>query len=246
MIERTEIERLDLVARAEATKTLLVRSRIPITVLSAFIVLLAFVSEASFYETLVVRALAILAVATTAMLWMNSRYSPHAVAFLFFMILVGALLVDDPDSRTALSLSAKYAGCAILLSAGYAWATNAIPFGTAQSEEFDAERLQVDEWIALLTAPKDTDPLVEFSKRSFWTGHWTYRLLDAGSCWVTAKFKTRNTTRLLQCRVLERNAVRMTVRPGGELDIQMGRTSVPSVEVSPEMRDCLLKFLRNS
>jgi len=58
--ERAEIERLDLVARAEAVKASLTRNAVVVfTFLSAFIILLAMISEASYYETLVVRLLAV-------------------------------------------------------------------------------------------------------------------------------------------------------------------------------------------
>jgi hypothetical protein len=65
MKEKSKIERLDLVARAEVTKAAISRARVPLTILSLFFVFLAVISAASPNETLAVRVLAVLAVATT-------------------------------------------------------------------------------------------------------------------------------------------------------------------------------------
>ena len=88
MTDHIQIERLDLVARAEATKIILSRARVPSTFVAAFMVLLAVVSKAPFYETLAVSILAILAVVTTIMLWMRSRYAVCALAVLFFATVI--------------------------------------------------------------------------------------------------------------------------------------------------------------
>lgn len=245
MTDRTQIERLDLVARAEATKIILSRTRVPVTFVAAFVVLLAVVSEASFYETSVVSILASLAVVTTIMLWMRSRYAPGALAVLLFAtVIAGSFITDDPDAHTLLGSTSRYVGFALLLFAGYRWATNAMPFIAAHSEGLENERYQVGNWIKILTSPGRTDPVAEFSTKSFWTGYWTYRILDAGSCWVIAKFKTRNTGRLLQCRVRVRGGVRVAESADRELSITMGDTSVSPVEASPEMSELLLKWFR--
>jgi len=179
------------------------------------------------------------------MLWMLSRYAPGALAVLLFAtVIAGSFIADDPDAHTLLGLVSAYVGFAILLLAGYRWATNALPFIAAHSKGLENERYQVEDWIKILTSPGRTDPVAEFSTKSFWTGCWTYRLLDAGSCWVVAKFKTRNTGRLLQCRVRERGAVRVAESAGRELSIAMGDISVSPVEVSPDMRELLLKWFR--
>lgn len=247
MTDHTQIERLDLVARAEATKIVLSRTRVPVTFVAAFIVLLAVSSAASFYETATVRILAILAVVTTIMLWMRSRYAPGALAVLLFAtVIAGSFITDDPDANTLLGSTSRYVGFALLLFVGCRWATNAMPFIAAHSEGLENERCQVKGWIKILISPCRTDPVAEFSTKSFWTGYWTYRLLDAGHCWVVAKFKTRNTGRLLQCRVRERGAVRVAESVDRELSIAMGDTSVSPVEASPEMRELLLKWCRSA
>jgi hypothetical protein len=51
--ELSELDRLDLAARAQVTEAVAAYARVAMIVVSVFTVLLAFGSEASFYETLV-------------------------------------------------------------------------------------------------------------------------------------------------------------------------------------------------
>jgi drug/metabolite transporter superfamily protein YnfA len=210
------------------------------TILSLFFVLLAVISGASFYETVAVRVLAMLAVVTTAMLWKGSRYAAYALAILVFAVLIGAWLpFDDPDSHTMLGATANVVGYAILLFGGYRWWTNGLPFITAQSAELEMERSQVREWVKVLNSSEGTDKVIEFSSKSFVRGYWTYRLLNTGFCWLIAKFKTGNMDRLRGCRVLGLDAVHVTNQPGGKLHIVMGERTIQGVEISAVMRDRL-------
>jgi len=239
----TEIERLNLAARAETAKGLLYRNRIPFTFVSAFFVLFAVISTASFYETLAVRLLALLAVATTVMLWLKRRQAVYFLPILLFAVAVGAWLFDDPDYHTFLGSMTRCVISAMLLFVGYRWWTNAAPLVRAQSEAFEKERSQVDQWLSSLRCPRASDNIVELSTRSFLTGDWTYRLLHTGAFWVVAKFKFGNLARLLDCRICGKDDVRVADRPGGMLVVQMGDHSISPVDVSPEMRGRLLHLL---
>jgi hypothetical protein len=243
--ELSEIDRLDLAARAVATKAAISRARLPLTLVSLFFVLLAIISEAAFYETVAVRVLAMLAVATTVMLWRNSRYAVYALAilFFFFAVLYGGWLFDDPDSHTLLGSTTGTVVSAVFLFIGYRWWSTATPFIAAQSEGLKRERSQMGEWIRVLKSSEGTDDVVEFSIRSFLRGYWTYRLLNTKSCWVIARFKTGNMARLLGCRVLGLDAVHVTNQPGGKLHVEMGDRSIQDVEISADMRDRLLHFV---
>src|SRR5215813_1527333 len=204
----TNIERLDLVARAEAIRSFLSRARFPLMLVSMFCVLLAFISESSFYETVAVRILATCLVATTTMVWLNSRYAPYALAILFFGLLTGSLFpfFDDPDNHTLLGSTTRYALSGMFLFAGYRWWTNSALFASGQSKAFDEERSKVFEWTRVLKSQENTGQVVAFSTRNFWSGHWTYRLLNAEFCWVVAKFKIENLGRLADLRVRELGA----------------------------------------
>jgi hypothetical protein len=239
--EQSEIDRLDLVARAEATKAAISRARLPMTILSAFFVFLAMMSETSFNETLAVRVLAMLAVVTTMLLWRRSRFAVYGMALLFFAVLAASwFFSNDPDSHTLLGSTAKVAGSAMILLVGYGWWTNAVPFIAAQSKGLDEERSKVAAWLGALKSSNESNQLVEFSTKSFLRGYWTYRLLNTGSCWATARFKTGRMDRLLNFRVLGLNAVRLMERPSGELNVEMANRLIKEVEMSGEMRDRLL------
>ena len=214
------------------------------TLLSLFIIFLAVISGASFYETLAVRVLATLAVVTTLMLWLGSRYAAYALAIFFFAALIGGWLpFDDPDTHTILGSTTRGMLSVMFLFGGYQWWTNAMPFTTAQSEELERERSQVGEWIGILKSSKKTDQVVEFSTKSFFRGYWTYRLLNTGSYWVVARFKSGSMARILDCRVLGIDAVRVKDQPEGKLSVEMGDRGIQEVEISAVMRT---RFLRSA
>jgi hypothetical protein len=241
--ERTEIERLDLVARAEAIEASFVRSATVFTFLSGFGILLAINSEASYHETLAVRALAILAVVTTIMLWLRSRYSLYAMEIVFFGTLSGGLfLFDDPDNHTLLGASAQFVGVGILFWRGYRCWANAKPFAEAHGAGFENERSQVRHWMEVLGSPEHSDHAVDFTAKSFRTGYWTYRLLNTGSCWLVEKFKMGKLNRLLDCRVRELRTVRVVNQSEGKLSILLGDQLISDVHVTPDMLDRLSRL----
>lgn len=241
MKEQSEIDRLDLVARAEATKAAISRARLPMTILSVFVVLLAMISEASFNETLAVRVLAMLAVLATILLWRGSRFAVYGMTLLFFAILAGSwFFLNDPDSHTMLGSTSKVVESAIILLVGYGWWTKSAPFIAAQSKDLDKERSQVAAWLGALKSSDESDHLVEFSTKSFLRGYWTYRLLNTGSCWATARFKTGNVSRILDFRVLGLNAVHVTEQPSGQMNVELADRLIQEVEISGVMRDRLL------
>jgi len=245
-MERNEVQRLDLVAQTEATKAVLWRARVPITIVSVFCVWLGCISTASPGETLGVWLAAILTAMTAVMLWMKSRSAPFAMTLLFVAVLIAPWLVADnePDIHTALGLTSQYFVSAIIFIIGYRWPFIAVPFIEGNAESLESERRQVGQWVRMLSVPGYKDPVVEFSTTSFVNGHWTYRLLDVGTWWAVAKFKTRNTERPLELRVLEKNAVRPTIDSEGHLNIELGSTLISNVTVSSDMRERLLQLRR--
>jgi len=241
MKDQSEIDRLDLVARAEATKVAISRARLPLTILSLFGIFLAVESEASFNETLSVRVLVMLAVVITILVWRGSRFAVYGIAVLYFAILVGSWLpFDDPDSYTLLGSTTRAMVSAMILFAGYRWWTNAMPFIAAQSKDLYKERSKVAEWNSALKSSHESNQLVELSTKSFLRGYWTYRLLNTGFCWASAKFKTERMDRILDFRVLGLNAVRLTEQAPGQLSIEMADRLIQEIQISGEMRDRLL------
>ena len=244
MKEKSKIERLDLVARAEVTKAAISRARVPLTILSLFFVFLAVISAASPDETLAVRVLAVLAVATTLLLWGGSRFAAYGMALLFFgVVAVSRFFWDDPDSHTPLGATAKAVVFAMIVTTGYGWWTNATPFISGQAKGLDSERLEVAEWLRALKSANASDQRVEFSTKSFVRGYWTYRLLNTGSCWATTEFKTGKMGRLLDFRVLGLNAIHLAERPAGTLNVEMGHRVIQDVQISQAMRERLLHLV---
>ncbi len=204
------------------------------TLLSVVCVLLAIFPASSFYESAIVRLVAVLSVVTSTMLWLNSCYAAYALAVVYFLFLVGIWLpFNDPDYHTLLESTIRSGFSVVFLVGGVRWWTNAGPFTIAQSARFEKERTQVREWISVLKRTEETNQVLEFSAKSFWTGYWKYRLLNAGNYWVIAKSKIGNTERLLDCRVRGLDAIHVTNdRRGGGLNIEMAVRSVRNAEAS--------------
>jgi hypothetical protein len=238
--ELTEIERLDLVARAAANKLAIFRARWPLTIVCLFAVFIASSSAASARETAAVRIATILTAATAAMVWLNSRYAAYALAIFCFVVAIGVWFFQSADDRTLLGSTANVVGSAIVFFIGYGWWTNAAAIAAAQSDNLATERAQVSEWLRVLRSAKLTGQVIEFSSKSFVRGYWTYRLMNTGFYWVTTKFKTGHMNRLSSCRVVELDAVHVTDPPGGKLRILIGDQAIQEVEISPEMRGRLL------
>ena len=182
----SELERLDLVARAQGTETVFSHARFAMILLSVFTVLLAIGSKASFYVTLAVRALAVSSIVGTITVWLRWRYN----------VLVREVLLAFVNTK--------------------GW---------------EKERSQVLRWLNDVINGEKTEQVLEFSIGSF-----TYRLLNTGSCWVIAKFKTGNRRRLLDCRIRELRAVRVTDLSGKRLRITIEERAIQQIKVTPEMR----------
>jgi len=243
MKELTEIDRLDSLARAEVTGILLSRARLPLIIVTAFVVALAVFAGASSDEMVAVRVLAVLLVLTTILVWQSSRYALLALAVLSFAFLVGIWLpFDDPDLHTLLGSTTRYVCSVMFAFAGYRWWTNGMPFIAARSKELDQERSQVRAWINELKGSEQTDRVVQFSTGSFWTGYWTYRLLKTRSFWVIARFKRAKTSRLMACQVLELGAVHIDDANAGKVDIQMGNRSISRIDLSRDVHERLLRL----
>jgi hypothetical protein len=239
--ESTEVERLDLAARAEAVESFVSRALVPLSILSLFCLLLAFGSEASFRETLNFWVFVIIAVVTSIMIWQRWAYAPYGLSILNFCGAIGILLQSNDDySHTLLGSARDRLLFVLFVSAGAAWWKNAASFIAAQSEEIEKERRQVGRWLADLKYPERSEAIVEFSERSFWTGHWTYRLLDTGHYWAIAKFKLGNLRRLADFRVQEKGAVHVMDQGGEKLRIEIASRPIWIAEIAPDMRNRLL------
>jgi hypothetical protein len=238
--ELSQLEKLDLVAKAEASKVALSRARVPLTLVTLFIVLLAIPAGASHYEMAAVRAMAVLAIVMTAMLWLGSRYASYAVAIVFLAFGLTGWFFDDPDYHTLLGSTTRTMSSAIFLFIAYYWWTNGTAYVMSHSKGFENERLQVTQWMNALRSVEPSDRVIEFSSKNFVRGYWTYRLLNTGSCWMTARFKTGNMRRWLTYRVLMPDAVYVREQSGGRLLVRMGDRAIEDVEISPDMRDRLL------
>jgi hypothetical protein len=240
--ELTEIERLDLAARAEAVEPFLSRAVLPMVFITVIAFLLAVGSQASFSETIVVWTVALIAVVTFIMLKQHWCYATYALSILNFLAAIGILkYAKDDYSHTFLGSFTNQFFLVWALANGYGWWKTGAHFVAAHAGSFDKERGQVGQWLADLKYGDRSGRVLEFSVKSFWNGYWTYRLLNLGKCWAVAKFKFRNLRGLVEYRVREPNGVTVTEQSNGKLRIEIAGRSIRDVDTSLELRNRLLR-----
>jgi hypothetical protein len=240
--ELTEIERLDLAARAEAVEPFLSRAALPMVFLTVTALLIALGSQASFSETLAVWTFALIAVVTVIMLMRHWCYATYGLSILNFLAAIGILKYSNDDySHTFLGSTTNQFFLVWFVANGYGWWKTAAPFVAAHADSFEKERGQVGQWLADLKYGDRSGQVFEFSVKSFWNGYWTYRLLNLGKCWAVAKFKFRNLRGLVEYRVREPDGVTVMEQANGKLRIEIAGRSIRDVDASLELRNRLLR-----
>ncbi len=232
-----EIDRLDLAARAERSEKALHLDRALLLIFSVFIVSLAVFSAASPLETLAVRLFAVATVLTTMTVYLRWRYALHACAILFLVGPAAGLLTTNV-SHSLYSL--LWVPTFVAMAHGF-W-TQATPHAAVHSHGWDRECNQVRRWLNILNGNEGAKQLLEFSGGSFWSGYFTYRILNPGSCWVVARFKRGSSGKLTEFRVLELPALRIEQLPDGKLNIKIADRIFRRIEVPFSMRERLARF----
>jgi hypothetical protein len=215
----SRIERLDLVARTRASIQTISYARIVLLILTPLFALLAINSTASSRETALVAVLAAASFLTALLLWFDWRFKLYALSLFCFLFVICDMVSNDRlRSHTllgfiganALVLMFAYYGCGLwLMGRRYAMANHA---------SFREEREQLARWMDELNGTSH----IEFPSGSFWTGYWTYRILNPEGCWLVAQFK-RGSTKLGSCRVYESGDVCFTRLPSGRWQVEIGR-----------------------
>jgi len=237
----TEVESLDLAARAEAVEPLLSRAVFPLMFLTLISLVFAFQSEDSPSGTLILLALGLIAAITVIMLWRRWCYALYGLSILNFLGAIHILTSsNDIFSRTFLGSMKNQLLLVWFLAAAYSWGKTAAPFIAAQSDELETERSRVGQWLAELRGDGRDNRVLEFSVKNFWKGSWTYRLLKLENCWAVAKFKSNDMRSLSDYRVHEPYAVKASEQANGKLRIEIADQGINEIETTPEVRGRLL------
>jgi hypothetical protein len=109
------------------------------------------------------------------------------------------------------------------------------PVATLRAPGWENERDQVVRWQQILTSPQPVSRVVEFSTGSFWSGYFTYRLLNPGQYWVVAKFKRGKTKSWVDCSVRELSAVHFTQLPMGEINVIIGKKTLRAAKLTGQI-----------
>jgi hypothetical protein len=231
-----DINRLDQAAQALDIPCFTDRYRIVITVTAAFTVVLAIVAEASAIEMIFVRAAALFLCLSVLGLWFRWKYAAFTPAIIFSALAIANFAFrhrphDIVATGINLIISAFFAVTAYL-----EW-TRSIRFVKVQAADWSGERTQVQEWLDLIENPIEPGGIMQFSSGSFWTGYFTYRLLNTGLCWVVVKYKTGALNRALEHRVFPLESVRITQLPEGLTGLELNGRAISHAKTSPRTPD---------
>lgn len=233
-----EVSRLDMAARAKVAELVVPRLRWIFLFFSIFIGALAIGATSSFYETLCVRAMAALAVIATVLLWSKSRHKLYFPAFFFLSFGIGASLLNWSAHDTFDRIDGLCWGVISFALAIYYLRTKAGIFATVNAPEWDKERAQVDAWWSILTAPESNKKgIIENSTGSFWSGYYTYRLMNPGSYWVVAKLWNCKAGPRSDFRIRHLSDVVCAGNRNGEVMVTIEGRTIIATKISPPMFD---------
>jgi hypothetical protein len=232
------IERMDIAARAIAAEDSLPIQLRYFVFLTCLTILLALTSHASHIETLAVRSVAATYAVVTLLLLANWRYAFHAEACAWIGIGIAEFLFK-PEAHTALALIARLAGLFVFTKIAFHLLKQGRPFATVHSEGWQDEHSRARRWFE---DPASTEerPTFYIPTGSFWTGYFTYRLGYFGDFWTVAKFKT-NSEHLLDFRVLEANAIRMTEMADGKIVLYINNKKIRNADPK-DQRESLVRL----
>ena len=236
--ELTELERLDLAARAQVTEKTVSYQSVIMFFFSAFFALVAIMSSLPFSQKLASGALAVITLLPAVMMWLRQRYALYALAIAYAPLAVGFpwLTAQEPGKHRDWFVGIGY--CLVFLNLGYRYWKLARPFAAVHSPGLEKEEAQVRYWLKVMKTTGESRVL-KFDTGSFWTGYFTYRLLNPGDCWAVARFKSAKRPeweQLVDYRILAPSAVRFGELPDGNLSIDIENRSIRKIRVSPEMR----------
>jgi len=239
--ELNELQRLDFVAKSYFGGPNVELGRWVLTGLTLFFFCLSLMSGSPPHEILLVRVMTAVAVPSVLVSWVDSRYFGYAWAATFLAAAVAALLSRD-YSPTTLGWAARISYVCFFVWMAFFSCRRAWQATVVRGERWKKEREQVEKWIVLLGDPVRPE-ILRFTSESFWTGYFTYRMLNTDFCWVLAKFKKGKEHRIIDCRVLELNAVR-PVQDWPGVKVIIDNRPIPKLKIPSDMRPRLLAYVK--
>ena len=147
----SSIERLDLAARAQCNAALISRLRFFLPFFALLVIFLAVGSTAPALETFLVRIMAVAAVITTVILWLDWRYEFYALAALCFIFGVGYCVINDhPMSHTVMRWIGAHSYALLFFYWGFGLLTIAGRYAMVNGKDWQKERDQLDAWLSIL------------------------------------------------------------------------------------------------
>jgi hypothetical protein len=239
-----DINRLDQAAQARDVPYYTDRSRVVMTVLALFTVVIAIVAGSSAIENTLVRVTAFFLCLSVLGLWFRSKYAAFTSAILFSGLTIGIIAFRDrPHDLAGIIINLLL--CAALVAQAYVEWIRSIRFVRVQALSWSGERTQVEEWLDQMENPNEPTMILQFSSGSFWTGYFTYRLFNTGPCWLVVKYKTGALNRALEHRVFPSDGVRITQLPEGATGLELNGRAISNIQNFAEDAQRLYSFGRS-
>jgi hypothetical protein len=229
-----KIARLDMAARALISERYISRNRWLFLFTNLVLGEFVFAYSTRFDSALIAPIFAVCAAVATVALWTDWRYKIYVLAFFCLLLTMGCALLG----RAFDTLSDRLYGIGMSIVFGLASWKQAGPYAIANAPGWETERSQVEAWWWKLTSPERANDIIEFSAGNFWTGHYTYRLMDVESGWAVARLWKGIGRILPNFRIRELSAVTFASLPTGEKRVTVGgRTTRAFNLVTPELTD---------
>lgn len=201
----SQLERLDLAARARATEASIPRTIVVFAIFAVICTVLSAGSTASQNETGAVELFSVSLYLTLIALWLRWKYAFHMIALLFIAVAVGGMFFRGYNPHTAFGWIVYLSYPLIFAAPIYQFWKNGVTFRAVRGKDWQTERAQVSDWLAAIQR-SSRPTILEFSTGSFWTGYSTYRVLNIDYGWAIARFKTSKLQTLYDFRIRDDRA----------------------------------------
>lgn len=203
------------------------------TGLAVCVCFLAYESIASSRETFLIGALAMAVVISVLIAWLKPRFAAYGWTLVFAVMAAGAFLTNDYTRRDD---PARISLVLLMLWLVFRYAKKAWKVTVIQGDNWKAECETVQKWMEALGNTELPSQVLQFDSGNFWTGYFTYRLLNTGFCWVVSKFKKGNVRTMIECKVHSVNEVRLIDIGPGQIEISIRGRNISNIKAAPEMQ----------
>lgn len=223
----SNIERLNVVARAVGAEELLPLQR-PMALLIAAAVVLALVfSTRGDYAPFITAGLAVSGIPALGGLWSDQRYKFFFAASWWFAAAVAIMVLASSEPLGDRILFACY-----ISLFGMSFLTVGGSYAHANSPGWEHEQAVVQSCWEKLATSRRFDDVTELSTKDLLYGVQTYRMMRQGGYWAVFRERRRLGQRLADLNFYELRDVDIITAPSGERTVRIGKKTMRILRLS--------------